>query len=452
MPEDARTTLPLPRYTGSRRFLAARGLGPCKIAGKQALARRRVCAWPTAPRGCRGRGSSGAAAPSSSLQRGPAPLRTSGLGANVKWVLFDRPYGEGKRRIESLALREARQAQHLLMHDRSRVTGAAVAEVVVDAVGSARPRLLPWLCRTRSHFLQVARRPIFATSGCGPAELRGAGLVAYIEEALDGGTNDALNALRLIGENAGWLVPHERTCWLSERPEVVRTDAKDRLHCASGPALRYRDGWSRFAWKGVIVPAWVIERPQDITLDWIDAQIDAPVRHAMIDIFTAERFIVAGGADPIARDLRGVLWSRTWTHRGTVIDSWRAVEYSGARRNGSSLSLCRPVCARRGRHWTGYSVDGILVAAKDRMASSDDRSTKGMDDIDLVSGAGPTRLLADGASGSSPGAPTGADLRGRIRRSGLKSGLVSAPVARRLATASSPKPPHRGRQRLSAPE
>jgi hypothetical protein len=68
-----------------------------------------------------------------------------------------------------------------------------------------------------------------------------------------GGTTDALNALRLIGENAGWLVPHEATCW-------------------------------------------VIERPRDITLDWIDAQIDAPVRHAMIDIFTAERFIAEGCA------------------------------------------------------------------------------------------------------------------------------------------------------------
>ena len=49
----------------------------------------------------------------------------------------------------------------------------------------------------------------------------------------------------------------------------------------------------------------------------------------MIDIYSAERFVAAGGADPASRDVHGVLWTRTWTHRGTEIDKWCAVELRG---------------------------------------------------------------------------------------------------------------------------
>jgi len=325
MPRDARTILP--RRTGSRRALQPEAWDPARWPADAACAEEGVrlayhAVGQPPPRIVWCRSPIELAAAWARAVAGGRP------GANIKCVLFDRPYDEGKSRIGS-ALRDARQAHELLTHDRGRAIGAAVAEVVVAVAGTIRPRLLPWLCRTRRHLLRADRRPVFATSGCGPAGLHAAGRLAYME-ALDRGTTDALEALRSIGENAGWLVPHARTCWLSARPDLVRTDAEDRLHCTSGPALRYRDGWSRFAWKGVIVPAWVIERPQDITLDWIDAQIDAPVRHAMIDILTAERFISEGGAHPIARDARGVLWSRTWTHRGTVIDRWRAVECSAA--------------------------------------------------------------------------------------------------------------------------
>lgn len=264
------------------------------------------------------------------------------LGANVKSALYNRPFLQARRRIECLAPSKAPQARHLLARDRSRVTGTGITAAVSEAMGCTRPRLLRWIWHARSRLPRSTRRPDFATSGCGPDALSGAILAAYIEEGLGGATSDSLHALRLVGENAGWIMPYERACWLGEGPDTVSTDAAGRLHCASGPALRYRDGWSVHAWKGVTVPAWVIVRPQDITLDWIDAQIDAPVRHAMIDILTAERFIAAGGADPVASDSSGTLWHRAWTHRGTAIDAWSAVEYAGT----SSRRMFEPVPTR----------------------------------------------------------------------------------------------------------
>jgi hypothetical protein len=70
----------------------------------------------------------------------------------------------------------------------------------------------------------------------------------------------------------------------------------------------------------------MIDDPQHITLDWIDAETAPAVRHAMIDIFTARRFVSEGGADCVVSDERGTLWLRKWTYRGAVIDVWAAIE------------------------------------------------------------------------------------------------------------------------------
>jgi len=77
-------------------------------------------------------------------------------------------------------------------------------------------------------------------------------------------------------------------------------------HSSSRPAVRYPDGWSIHAWKGARVPAWVINAPQDITLDGIDTQIDPLVRNA---------------------GCYGSSLGRKWSYRGAVIDSWAVVEF-----------------------------------------------------------------------------------------------------------------------------
>lgn len=247
------------------------------------------------------------------------------LGINLKAICFEQPSMASMDRVMSSAFGQAWRRRI-----RNQLTDAAIAATALETVGDKKPPLLSWICRGRRQWLR--RRPEFASVGCAPDELSAAGLLACRQEAVEGETCDALHAMRLIAENAGWLVPYERFCWLSERPDLVNTDSHGRLHSASGPALHYRDGWSRYFWKGVAVPAWTIARPQDITLGWIDGQVDAPTRHAMIDVYTAERFIAEGGADPVQTDASATLWHRTWTHRGAVIDTWSAVEYaSGAR-------------------------------------------------------------------------------------------------------------------------
>jgi hypothetical protein len=131
----------------------------------------------------------------------------------------------------------------------------------------------------------------------------------------------ALSGLWQIAKTASWMLPHRRVCWLAERPRVLRQDAMGRLHAADGPAVGYPDGWSAYAWKGVLVPRWTIERPELITVRTIAAALDPQVRRCMIEILTPERFIAEGGAHRIAQDEAGVLWRQRWRW-----EAWAAVE------------------------------------------------------------------------------------------------------------------------------
>ena len=104
-------------------------------------------------------------------------------------------------------------------------------------------------------------------SAAGQHDLSWLGTYDYIRSVLGLRAETApLLGLWQMATSLGWVQPHQHTCWLVERPNLLRGDTRDRLHNASGPALRFPDGWSVWAWKGVEVPAWIIEQPERITL------------------------------------------------------------------------------------------------------------------------------------------------------------------------------------------
>ena len=132
---------------------------------------------------------------------------------------------------------------------------------------------------------------------------------------------EALRGLWQVARNASWMVPHSHVCWLAERPQELHVDMNGRLHCANGPAVRYPDGWSAYAWKGVLVPKWIIERRELVGVRTIANAQDPQIRRCMIDIMTPERFIAEGGAYRIAQDETGILWRQRWRW-----EAWAAVE------------------------------------------------------------------------------------------------------------------------------
>jgi uncharacterized protein DUF6745 len=131
----------------------------------------------------------------------------------------------------------------------------------------------------------------------------------------------SLAGLWQTAKHASWMLPHREVCWLSDRPLAMHQDARGRLHRADGPAVTCRDGWSAYAWKGVLAPSWIIERPDLVNVRTIGAAQDPQVRRCMIEIMTPERFIKEGGAYRIAQDEAGILWRQRWRW-----EAWAAVE------------------------------------------------------------------------------------------------------------------------------
>lgn len=243
-------------------------------------------------------------------------------GENVRHLVIDMM----RRRAETATDRGIGLSVRTALMEEPRLSrlppfGASIDEAVMLACERIRPRLrarLRGLVR-----LSALRRPQSFSAGCfGFHSSPMLGALEFLHDVCDlHRQTRSLAGLWQIGKNAAWIVPHERICWLSDRPERLEIDASGRLHCANGPALAYRDGWAVYAWKGVIVPRWIIEHPEFIGVRSIAGAVDPQVRRCMIDIFTPARFIAEGGATRVSRDETGVLWRQRWRW-----EAWAAVE------------------------------------------------------------------------------------------------------------------------------
>ncbi|MGV7219800.1 DUF6745 domain-containing protein [Bradyrhizobium sp. UFLA05-112] len=251
-------------------------------------------------------------------------------GRNVRSRLVDR-----LRRIVA-SLVEARVDRKVLATVESAVNPAdplvaaatdavmrSVPEQTLTVLGHLRRYGLSWSAVCQA---MLAPRSFSSLAG-GPHDLSWLGVYDYLREVVGlRAETEPLRGLMQLATSVGWLQPHEHTCWLAERPNLLCSDARDRLHHASGPALRYPDGWSVWAWRGVEVPRWIIEHSEQITLAAIDEQVDVQVRRCMIEIMTPERYVALGGATRIAEDETGILWRRNWL----AADAWAAVEVVNA--------------------------------------------------------------------------------------------------------------------------
>jgi hypothetical protein len=153
----------------------------------------------------------------------------------------------------------------------------------------------------------------------GPHEADWLAVNRYFHDVLDLTSQTAtLSGLWELAQSAGWALPHENICWVSERHNVLALDDRDRLHSLTGPACAYPDGWEIFAVHGVRVPAYVIEKPHEISVERINAERNAEVRRVMIERYRhgeevsgAAAFIRDAGAARVDHDERhGTLWHR----------------------------------------------------------------------------------------------------------------------------------------------
>jgi hypothetical protein len=96
---------------------------------------------------------------------------------------------------------------------------------------------------------------------------------------------------------------------VSDRPERIVFDAQRRLHAADGPALRYRDGYSLYAWKGQRIPAAYIEQRATRTAGDVLGESNAELRRILMDIYAVEH-----GSDAMLQAMDAKLLSEDMYH------------------------------------------------------------------------------------------------------------------------------------------
>jgi len=204
--------------------------------------------------------------------------------------------------------------------------GTEVNDAVLNAAELFRPSVWSqfWRRTTRrwAREPQAERPPSFTQAGMSQHDSGWLALYQYLHDVCGFEQEMAkLGGLWQVAANMGWIVPHERICWISERHNILKGDAQGRLHSADGPALQYPDGWTIHAWKGVQVPGWIIQNRERITAAEIAKQRDRVIRRCMIDILSPEKYIATGDPIAMSRDETGILWKKRWQ-----LDMWAAVE------------------------------------------------------------------------------------------------------------------------------
>lgn len=253
--------------------------------------------------------------------------KDGGTGTNMRAVLVDEARESASQKVQRcvdavdrsrIQSRLGLVASEALRRAIANEVNAGVRRAVVahDARRLGWRRMLPWMRRTISP-RDLSEISVSRYSSSWLAIYQVLGEVCGLSQEVD-----RLSGLWRAVLGSAWIVPYQDVCWIVELPTTVEVDRHGRMHCATGPALSFADGWKIYAWKGVVVPEHVVEGRAGIDGDAIARQPDPVLRRCMLEILTPERFIREGQATCVASDECGRLWRRRWPNG----DVWAAVE------------------------------------------------------------------------------------------------------------------------------
>jgi len=110
---------------------------------------------------------------------------------------------------------------------------------------------------------------------------------------LSGDLWDRDRAYATAQSSAGWWWPHQQFVMVCDRPRELHLEqvgpagwGSHRLHCPTGPAISWRDGWSLHYWHGTRVPADLIEG-DGWTPDRIMRERNTEVRRCAVEVHAA---------------------------------------------------------------------------------------------------------------------------------------------------------------------
>jgi len=209
----------------------------------------------------------------------------------------DRPHAEAGVRF---AYRQAGLSDAVRMiWTGSPISGACLAESLL-ARASSRRRFID----------RVAALPPRA-----PGADSSTAAVDHVRQTIDREISRALKSRSLNPGQAqhdaatlDWWWAFSDVCVLTERPLLLNLDEIGRLHASHGPAVTYPDGWSLYAWHGVVVDPTVVQHPERITLAGIKREPNPDIRRVLLERYGWARYVDDSGALPAHADDTGTLY------------------------------------------------------------------------------------------------------------------------------------------------
>jgi len=104
-----------------------------------------------------------------------------------------------------------------------------------------------------------------------------------------------------IARSCLWWWPYREICVISDRPAEIHTLDGQHLHNDTGPAVRFRDGWSMWAIGGVVVDEQVVLHPDTQSVQQIRRERNAEVKRITIERLALDHYRIDGGAVTIDR-------------------------------------------------------------------------------------------------------------------------------------------------------
>ena len=94
-----------------------------------------------------------------------------------------------------------------------------------------------------------------------------AGWLSFYETFLMLGISECkkLKPLIDLANHSGWWSAFKNIVIFQDRPEFIKFDDQNLLHSESGPAIKYRDGFSVYCWHGTRIPSEWIEDKNHLT-------------------------------------------------------------------------------------------------------------------------------------------------------------------------------------------
>lgn len=177
---------------------------------------------------------------------------------------------------------------------------AAAAEAVAQDGGTP-------LWDSIKDWIAASVKAVVAESISGSHDAYWLGFYDYLREVVGlRRETEALQGLTAAARAAGWWLPHERVCWVSERPRRLERNRWGSLHSETGPAVLYPDGWSIHAVDGVRLSRHLFEG--EVTAREVLELDNSEIRRVLVGRIGFERLIEETGARPIHTDAYGALY------------------------------------------------------------------------------------------------------------------------------------------------